>query len=86
MSVYITGLGAALPARTVTNAELAPLLKVAPEWIEANSGIRERRWVQAHESTSMLAAAAVREALPGEPMEGVRSAFEGALDDLRDGA
>jgi 3-oxoacyl-[acyl-carrier-protein] synthase III len=63
MSVYITGLGAALPARVVTNAELAPRLGVAPEWIEANSGIRERRWAEAHESTSRLAAAAVREAL-----------------------
>lgn len=63
MSVYITGTGAALPSRVVTNAELAPLLKVAPEWIEANSGIRERRWAQATETTSGLAAAAVREAL-----------------------
>ena len=63
MSVYVTGLGAALPARVVTNVELAALLGVAPEWIEANSGIRERRWAQAHETTSGLAAAAVREAL-----------------------
>jgi aminopeptidase N len=31
------------------------------------------------------AASALREALPGEPMEGVLSAFEGALDDLRGG-
>ncbi|HKS41752.1 MAG TPA: ketoacyl-ACP synthase III [Blastocatellia bacterium] len=63
MSCYITGCGAALPARVVTNAELSSLLGVAPEWIEANSGIRERRWVEAHQSTSDLAAAAVREAL-----------------------
>jgi 3-oxoacyl-[acyl-carrier-protein] synthase III len=63
MSVYITGLGGTLPARVVTNAELAPLLGVAPEWIEANSGIRERRWVGVNESTSMLAAAAVCDAL-----------------------
>ncbi len=63
MSVYITGTGAALPTRTVTNAELAPLLDVAPDWIEANSGIRERRWVEAHESTSTLAAVAVRDAV-----------------------
>jgi 3-oxoacyl-[acyl-carrier-protein] synthase III len=63
MSVYIIGTGAALPTRAVTNVELAPLLGVAPEWIEANSGIRQRRWVEAHESTSTLAAAAVRNAL-----------------------
>jgi 3-oxoacyl-[acyl-carrier-protein] synthase III len=63
MSCYVVGTGAALPERVVTNAELAPLLKVSPEWIEANSGVRERRWVGAHESTSDLAAAAVRAAL-----------------------
>ena len=32
------------------------------------------------------AVSALREALPGEPIDGVRSAFEGALDDLRDSA
>jgi 3-oxoacyl-[acyl-carrier-protein] synthase-3 len=63
MSCYITGCGAALPRRVVTNAELAPLLGVAPEWIKANSGIRERRWVEAEESCSELAAEAVRHAI-----------------------
>lgn len=63
MSCYLTGCGAALPPRIVTNAELAALLGVAPEWIEANSGIRERRWIEANQSTSDLATAAVREAL-----------------------
>jgi 3-oxoacyl-[acyl-carrier-protein] synthase-3 len=59
----MTGYGAALPDRVVTNAELAPLLGVTPGWIEANSGIRERRWVPAHQATSDLAVAAVRDAL-----------------------
>jgi acyl carrier protein len=36
--------------------------RVEPAWIEANSGIRERRWVEAHQSTSDLAAAAVADA------------------------
>ncbi len=63
MSCYITACGAALPARIVTNAELAPLLGIAPEWIEANSGIRERRWVAAQQAASDLATAAVRDAL-----------------------
>ena len=63
MSVYITGTGAALPSRVVTNTELAPLLGVAPEWIEANCGIRERRWVDPGDSTSILAAEAARDAL-----------------------
>ena len=63
MSCFITGYGSALPERIVTNAELAPLLGVTPDWIEANSGIRERRWVEADQSTSDLAVAAVRDAL-----------------------
>ncbi len=63
MSCYITACGAALPERIVTNAELAPSLGVTPEWIEANSGIRERRWVAANQSASDLAAAAVCDAL-----------------------
>src|SRR5262245_44018921 len=63
MSCYIIGTGAALPSRVVTNAEIAPMLGVSAEWIEANSGIRERRWVEADQSTSDIAAAAVRDAL-----------------------
>lgn len=63
MSCYIVGCGAALPERVVTNAELAPLLGVSEDWIEANSGIRERRWASSDQSTSDLAAAAVENAL-----------------------
>lgn len=63
MSCYLTGFGAALPERIVTNRELAPIFQVAPEWIESNSGIRERRWVEADQSASDLAVAAVTDAL-----------------------
>jgi 3-oxoacyl-[acyl-carrier-protein] synthase III len=63
MSSYITGCGAALPARVVTNDDLAPLLGITPDWIWTNSGIRERRWVEDTQSTSDLAAAAVQDAL-----------------------
>ncbi len=63
MSCYLTASGAFLPERIVTNAELAPLLGVAPEWIEMNSGIRERRWVAPHQSASDLATEAVRNSL-----------------------
>jgi 3-oxoacyl-[acyl-carrier-protein] synthase-3 len=73
MSCFITGYGSALPQRVVTNAELAPMLGVTPDWIEANSGIRERRWVDADQATSDLAVAAVRDALndAGTPAEEV---------------
>jgi 3-oxoacyl-[acyl-carrier-protein] synthase-3 len=63
VSCFITGYGSALPERVVTNAELAPMLGVTPDWIEANSGIRERRWVDADQAASDLAVAAVRDAL-----------------------
>ena len=63
MSCYIIGAGAALPERVVANAELSPLLGVTSDWIESNSGIRERRWVRAEESTSDLAVAALQDAL-----------------------
>ncbi len=63
MNCYITGYGAALPERVVTNEELAPRLGVAPEWIEANSGIRARRWAAADQASSDLARRAVRDAL-----------------------
>jgi 3-oxoacyl-[acyl-carrier-protein] synthase-3 len=63
VSCFITGYGSALPEWVVTNAELAPMLGVTPDWIEANSGIRERRWVDADQATSDLAVEAVRDAL-----------------------
>jgi 3-oxoacyl-[acyl-carrier-protein] synthase-3 len=63
VSCFITGYGSAVPERIVTNAELAPMLGVTPDWIETNSGIRERRWVNADQATSDLAVAAVRAAL-----------------------
>ena len=63
MTCYLTGFGAALPEREVTNAELAPQLGVTSEWIETNSGIRARRWVNTNQSTSELAAEAVQAAL-----------------------
>lgn len=69
MTCYLTGFGAALPEREVTNAELAPQLGVTPEWIEANSGIRARRWVNANQSTSELATDAVQAALHDSGLE-----------------
>jgi len=63
MSCYLTGFGAALPQRIVTNQELAPRLEVTPEWIAANSGIRERRYIEGDQAASDLAVSAVRDAL-----------------------
>ncbi|HMG37285.1 MAG TPA: ketoacyl-ACP synthase III [Blastocatellia bacterium] len=62
MSCYIRGVGAFVPDRVVTNTELASFLGTTPDWIEENSGIRERRWVRHNESASSLAIEAVRNA------------------------
>jgi len=59
MTAYITSVGAALPERVVTNAELGPMLGVSGEWIESSSGIKQRRWAGAETSASDLAAMAV---------------------------
>ncbi len=69
MNCYLTGFGAALPEREITNAELAPQLGVTPEWIESNSGIRTRRWVAPNESASTLALEAVQAALRAAELE-----------------
>jgi 3-oxoacyl-[acyl-carrier-protein] synthase-3 len=52
-----------LPERVVTNAELAARLERTAEWIEAASGIRERRWAAAETSVADLAIAAARDCL-----------------------
>lgn len=61
----VTGLGAALPGRVVSNGEVARRIGVEPAWIERRTGIRERRRLEAGERLSDLAAAAAREALAG---------------------
>jgi 3-oxoacyl-[acyl-carrier-protein] synthase-3 len=63
MSCYISAVGAALPDRIVSNAEIAKLLEVEPSWIEANSGIKERRWIDPTQATSDLAVGAVQSSL-----------------------
>jgi 3-oxoacyl-[acyl-carrier-protein] synthase-3 len=63
MSAYITASGAALPRRCVSNQQLAYQLGVTPEWIESNSGIKERRWVDPDQSASDLAASAVSQTI-----------------------
>ncbi|MBX7218699.1 MAG: ketoacyl-ACP synthase III [Blastocatellia bacterium] len=60
---YIIGFGSYLPERIVTNLELASRLEVEPDWIVANSGIRERRWAGPNETASTLAVPAVEQAL-----------------------
>jgi 3-oxoacyl-[acyl-carrier-protein] synthase-3 len=59
----IIGSGTHLPARIVTNEELAAKLGLEPERIFKSSGIRRRRWAVDRESTSSIAALALEQAL-----------------------
>jgi 3-oxoacyl-[acyl-carrier-protein] synthase-3 len=58
----LVGVGAAVPDRVVTNADLARL-GCDPEWIVARSGIHQRRHAGPEIATSDLAAAAGRAAI-----------------------
>ncbi len=59
----ITGVGAHLPERVLTNAEFAQRLDTSDEWIRARTGIGERHIAAEGERTSDLAVAAARKAL-----------------------
>jgi 3-oxoacyl-[acyl-carrier-protein] synthase III len=61
--VSITGLGAHVPERVVTNEELAQNLDTSDEWIRARTGIRERRVAGPEEALSDIALPAARAAL-----------------------
>lgn len=59
----LTGLGTCLPARTVTNDDLAQRLDTSHDWIHSRTGIARRRVVDAATGTAELAAAAGSAAL-----------------------
>jgi 3-oxoacyl-[acyl-carrier-protein] synthase-3 len=62
-AVAVAGWGYALPARRVTNDDLAQSLDTSDAWIAERTGIRERRVSGAGESTGPLAVTASRAAL-----------------------
>ena len=59
----ITGTGSALPAKCVTNADLAAKVDTSDEWIVERTGIRQRYIADDSETTSSLATVAARNAL-----------------------
>ena len=59
----ITGTGAALPTRRVSNAELAQEVDTSDEWIVERTGIRFRHIAGPAETTATLAADAAKQAL-----------------------
>lgn len=65
----ILGIGRALPAQAVSNAQLEQLLDTSDEWIRTRTGIRERR-IMREETVTSLALGAAREALADAGLHG----------------
>ncbi len=59
----IRGVGAHLPRRVVTNADMAKIVDTTDEWIVERSGIRQRHIAGDDETTSSLGIAAAHQAL-----------------------
>ena len=65
----ILGTGSALPARRVSNAELAETVDTSDEWIVERTGIRARYIAGDGETTASMAADAARRALDAAGIE-----------------
>ncbi len=66
MSKYaaiIAGTGSYVPQQRLTNDDLAKIVDTSDEWIVQRTGIRERRIVDAGESTATMATSAAKQAL-----------------------
>jgi 3-oxoacyl-[acyl-carrier-protein] synthase-3 len=61
--VGITGLGVHVPAKVVTNDDLAKLVDTSDEWIIERTGIRERRFATQEEALTDIARPACVQAL-----------------------
>ena len=65
----LRGTGSALPARAVSNAELAEKVDTTDDWIVERTGIRQRYIAGDDETTSSLATEAARKALDAAGIE-----------------
>ena len=63
LKAVVSGVGAYLPERILSNDELAKVVDTSDEWIRERTGIRERRIAADGQYTSDLAAEAARRAL-----------------------
>lgn len=59
----ITGIGSYLPARAVTNDDLAKIVDTSDAWIVSRTGISQRHFAADDEATSDIAVAAARRAI-----------------------
>lgn len=60
---HVVGWGKSVPARVLTNDDLAHMVDTSDEWIRARTGISERRVAADGETTSTMALQAARQAL-----------------------
>ena len=75
----ITGCGAYLPERVVTNDELARTVDTSDAWIRERTGIAQRHLAQDGEGTAFMGARAARAArLSAAPSSGAGRAARGA--------
>lgn len=65
----ITGLGAAIPDKVMTNADFEKILDTSDEWIAQRTGIRQRRVAGPGESTATLGIEASKRALANAGLE-----------------
>src|SRR3989475_9420962 len=70
MNALITGWGFYVPAKVLTNADLAKMVDTTDAWIYERTGIRERHIVEGDEVTSGMATKAAREALARAKVKG----------------
>ncbi len=65
MNAKIDGIGASLPEKVLTNADLEKIVDTTDEWITSRTGIRERRILSPGEKISDHCVLAAKEALLG---------------------
>jgi 3-oxoacyl-[acyl-carrier-protein] synthase-3 len=63
ISAVITGTGASLPEKVMTNADLEKIVETSDEWITTRTGIKERRILSEGERMSDLCTRAALEAI-----------------------
>jgi 3-oxoacyl-[acyl-carrier-protein] synthase-3 len=63
LSSHITGWGAYIPERVMTNADFENIVDTSDEWIVTRTGIRERHIAAPGETSSVMATRAARAAL-----------------------
>jgi 3-oxoacyl-[acyl-carrier-protein] synthase-3 len=68
-SVVILGTGSYVPEKIVTNDDMAKIVDTSDDWIRTRTGISERRFAAAEETTSDMATAAGKRALESSGLD-----------------